>query len=121
MSRFPRLLKLLATSALVSTITAAPALASSSALYRIQAPGWGHGIGMSQSGADGFAAHGMTGEQIITHYFTGTVVAPAPATAATSVRVRLTTGADTARVTVSSAGVLTQGSAQLALAAGDAV
>ncbi|MDP4163770.1 MAG: SpoIID/LytB domain-containing protein [Bacillota bacterium] len=36
--------------------------------------GWGHRIGMSQYGAKGFAEHGYTAEQILTHYFTGTTV-----------------------------------------------
>jgi len=33
--------------------------------------GWGHGIGMSQYGAQGYAIKGWTAEQIITHYFQG--------------------------------------------------
>lgn len=36
--------------------------------------GWGHRIGMSQYGAKGYAEKGFTAEQILTHYFTGTVV-----------------------------------------------
>ncbi len=36
--------------------------------------GWGHRIGMSQYGAKGFAERGWTAEQILTHYFQGTVV-----------------------------------------------
>ncbi|WP_113930706.1 SpoIID/LytB domain-containing protein [Bacillus sp. P14.5] len=36
--------------------------------------GWGHRIGMSQYGANGFAEKGWTAEQIITHYFKGTTV-----------------------------------------------
>jgi stage II sporulation protein D len=36
--------------------------------------GWGHGVGMSQSGAIGFAQNGYTYDQILTHYFKGTVV-----------------------------------------------
>jgi len=33
--------------------------------------GWGHGIGMSQYGAQGYAIKGWTAEEIITHYFQG--------------------------------------------------
>ena len=33
--------------------------------------GWGHGIGMSQYGADGYALHGWTYSAIIKHYYTG--------------------------------------------------
>ncbi len=36
--------------------------------------GWGHAVGMSQNGAKGFAEKGYTYDQILTHYFTGTVV-----------------------------------------------
>jgi stage II sporulation protein D len=34
--------------------------------------GWGHGIGMSQWGAYGFAQRGATYEQILAHYYRGT-------------------------------------------------
>lgn len=37
--------------------------------------GWGHGIGMSQYGAQGYALKGWTAEQIIQHYFQGTTIA----------------------------------------------
>ena len=33
--------------------------------------GWGHGIGMSQWGAYGFAKNGWTYEKILKHYYTG--------------------------------------------------
>lgn len=36
--------------------------------------GWGHRIGMSQYGAKGFAERGWTAEQILTHYFQGTII-----------------------------------------------
>ncbi len=36
--------------------------------------GWGHGIGMSQWGARGFAANGWNHQQILTHYYQGTQV-----------------------------------------------
>ena len=34
--------------------------------------GWGHGVGMAQSGAAGMAAAGYTFDQILTHYYQGT-------------------------------------------------
>jgi stage II sporulation protein D len=37
----------------------------------INGRGWGHGIGMSQWGAYGYATHGWTYRQILTHYYTG--------------------------------------------------
>ncbi len=33
--------------------------------------GWGHGVGMSQVGANGFAKRGWTYKQILEHYYTG--------------------------------------------------
>lgn len=36
--------------------------------------GYGHGVGMSQYGANALAKEGETCEQILTHYFTGTTV-----------------------------------------------
>ena len=40
--------------------------------------GWGHGIGMSQWGAYGYAKAGSTYRQILAHYYTGTTIGPAP-------------------------------------------
>src|SRR3954467_14929783 len=34
--------------------------------------GWGHGVGMSQYGAQGFALHGWSCRQILAHYYPGT-------------------------------------------------
>ncbi len=36
--------------------------------------GFGHGVGMSQWGANGMAQNGQTAEQIVTYYYTGTKV-----------------------------------------------
>ena len=33
--------------------------------------GWGHGVGMCQTGAIGRAEHGETYQQILSHYFQG--------------------------------------------------
>jgi stage II sporulation protein D len=40
--------------------------------------GWGHGIGMSQYGAYGYALHGFGYAQILAHYYPGTTLGPAP-------------------------------------------
>jgi len=40
--------------------------------------GYGHGIGMSQYGALGYAQHGFTYAQILAHYFPGTTLGSAP-------------------------------------------
>jgi stage II sporulation protein D len=44
-----------------------------STLY-IQGGGFGHGIGMSQYGAYGYALHGWSYQQILAHYYTGTQI-----------------------------------------------
>ncbi|HWX10147.1 MAG TPA: SpoIID/LytB domain-containing protein [Gaiellaceae bacterium] len=40
--------------------------------------GWGHGVGMSQYGAYGYAQHGWTAQQILSHYYPGTSAGTAP-------------------------------------------
>ncbi len=39
--------------------------------YYLAGMGYGHGIGMSQSGAQGMAVNGFTYDEILKHYFTG--------------------------------------------------
>ena len=53
-----------------------PASAQAATVFTLTGHGWGHGIGMSQYGALGYAEHGWGYEQILDHYFTGTHVAP---------------------------------------------
>jgi stage II sporulation protein D len=40
-------------------------------MFNISGRGWGHGIGMCQWGAYGYAKHGWTYKQILSHYYTG--------------------------------------------------
>src|SRR5437868_3891960 len=40
--------------------------------------GWGHGVGMSQYGAYGYAQHGWSAQQILAHYYPGTSTGTAP-------------------------------------------
>ncbi len=47
--------------------------------------GWGHGLGMSQWGADGYAQHGWSHDRILAHYYTGTSLGPAKRSAAVRV------------------------------------
>src|SRR4051794_11711249 len=56
---------------------AAPA--GSGALLVFSGHGWGHGVGMSQYGAYGYAQHGSAYDQILGHYYAGTTLGPAPA------------------------------------------
>jgi len=51
----------------------------------ITGAGYGHGVGMSQEGAMGFAEHGWSYSSILAHYYTGTALGQAPA--GTDVRV----------------------------------
>ena len=59
---------------------AAPERASATPVATVWAPatlvfsghGWGHGVGMSQYGAYGYAQHGYSYDQIVAHYFPGT-------------------------------------------------
>ena len=53
--------------------------AGSGALLVFNGHGWGHGVGMSQYGAYGYALHGATYDQILAHYYPGTTLGPAPA------------------------------------------
>jgi len=39
--------------------------------YRVYGAGFGHGVGLSQTGAAGMAAQGYTYDQILKHYYTG--------------------------------------------------
>src|SRR5438046_1798897 len=48
--------------------------------FVITGRGWGHGVGMSQWGAYGYAQRGVTYDKILAHYYPGTQLAPAPVT-----------------------------------------
>jgi SpoIID/LytB domain protein len=61
---------------LVLAASAGPAGASTR--FTLIGHGWGHGIGMSQYGALGYAQHGWTHEQILAHYYTGTTIGLLP-------------------------------------------
>ncbi len=56
----------------------APAACLASPVLVIDGGGNGHGVGMSQWGADGLAQHGFTYQQILAHYYTGTTIATEP-------------------------------------------
>src|SRR5919202_6798784 len=67
----------------------APAAASAAPTWTIKGAGWGHGIGMSQYGAYGMAQIGRNYQQILSHYYRGTVVSM---TSPRSIRVLLQSG-----------------------------
>ena len=46
--------------------------------FVVSGRGWGHGVGMSQYGALGYANDGWTYDQILAHFYTGAELGPAP-------------------------------------------
>src|SRR5437764_4507081 len=108
MSRFASLVRVLAgvlsmrrTVAIVSIFLlglgpAAPArtqkAATGTATFVVTGHGWGHGGGMSQYGAYGYAQKGFGYAKIVLHYFPGTELGDAPVS---KVRVLLTSGVAT--------------------------
>ena len=50
------------------------AVARAATLFTLTGHGWGHGIGMSQYGALGYAQHSWTYDRILAHYYTGTTL-----------------------------------------------
>ncbi|MFL5854896.1 MAG: SpoIID/LytB domain-containing protein [Solirubrobacteraceae bacterium] len=69
---------------------AAPVAAFASDRVWIEGRGFGHGIGLSQEGARGFAAHGFDYRRILGHYYRGTAVGRLAS--GRSVRVLLSSG-----------------------------
>jgi stage II sporulation protein D len=65
--------------------------------FLVTGRGWGHGVGLSQWGAYGFARQGATYDRILAHYYKGTTLGPAPVS---RVRVLLVPGKS--RLTISS-------------------
>ena len=63
---------LLLTLLLLCLLPAGTAAAASK--FTIRGAGFGHGVGMSQYGAYGFAAHGSGYRDILAHYYTGTAI-----------------------------------------------
>jgi SpoIID/LytB domain protein len=54
----------------------APAKAASGDVFVLTGRGWGHGVGMSQAGANVMARAGSDYREILTHYYTGVVIEP---------------------------------------------
>src|SRR2546423_14729022 len=60
--------------ALLAALTL-PAVASAGTVFLLDGRGWGHGVGMSQWGAEGYARHGLGYQQILAHYYRATALA----------------------------------------------
>jgi stage II sporulation protein D len=57
---------------MIATVFAAlalPAAGSAGTVFLLDGRGWGHGVGMSQWGAEGYARHGFGYRQILGHYY----------------------------------------------------
>jgi stage II sporulation protein D len=65
------------------------------ATFVVTGHGWGHGVGLSQYGAYGYAQKGFGYAKIVAHYFPGTTLGAAPVS---RVRVLLTSGVSTLKV-----------------------
>ena len=106
-----------------ATITAltlmAPTPAEAGTQFWLSGKGWGHGIGLSQYGAQGFAKHGFTYDQIIRWYYQGVTLGPAP-TSAQSIDVMLGEGRADTQLHIDAAGAtITVAGAATNLSAGD--
>ena len=72
-----------------------PATAAAGTVFLLDGRGWGHGVGMSQWGAEGYARHGYGYRQILAHYYPHTHIGIATPR---DVRVLLEQGKDSVRV-----------------------
>ena len=69
----------LAVSASAGVRTPSPTPAAVTATtFLVSGRGWGHGVGMSQYGALGYAQDGWTYDQILGHFYTGAELGPSP-------------------------------------------
>jgi stage II sporulation protein D len=90
----------------VCTGTCYVAPAGSGPLFLFSGHGWGHGVGMSQYGAYGYAQHGWTYPQILAHYYPGTTLGK---TATTTIRVLLADGQKTLKISSTAPFTVTDG------------
>jgi stage II sporulation protein D len=62
------------TTTVTSSTPTAPAAGRPAVTLLFSGHGWGHGAGMSQWGAKGYAEHGWTYDRILAHYYPGTTL-----------------------------------------------
>jgi SpoIID/LytB domain protein len=55
-----------------------PSVARGATVFVLQGGGWGHGVGMSQWGAEGYALHGYDYQRILAHYYPHTQLTVLP-------------------------------------------
>jgi stage II sporulation protein D len=76
----------------IALIASPPAGAGAETRYRVTGAGLGHGVGLSQWGAYGFAKHGRAYRDIATHYFKGSKIGKVKARRAIRVLLDTTSG-----------------------------
>jgi stage II sporulation protein D len=81
---------------LLLALTAPAAVAKPKTTFTIRGAGFGHGVGMSQYGALGYAQNGRSAAQILAHYYTGTTLATTDPSR--KVRVQLVAQTSSARI-----------------------
>jgi stage II sporulation protein D len=84
----PEMRRLAVLTALLACL-AIPVAASARTIFVVKGRGFGHGIGMSQYGAQGFAQHGWDYRRILARYYKGTTIGSAPTK---TIRVLLSSG-----------------------------
>jgi stage II sporulation protein D len=96
------------------TTASPPALVTSpaSSVVAVNGHGWGHGLGLSQWGAYGYARRGWTFDRILAHYYSGTTLGPAKVS---TVRVLLTAAKKTTIESSTSWSVVDAAGAKLVL------
>jgi stage II sporulation protein D len=66
------------TTATTTSTASTTTVSTAASVLLITGHGWGHGLGMSQWGAYGYAQHGFTYNRILAHYYPKTTLAHAP-------------------------------------------
>jgi stage II sporulation protein D len=62
----------------ISGPAATPAPKPAGPTFFVSGHGWGHGVGLAQYGAYGYALHGWSSDQIVLHYYPGTTLGDSP-------------------------------------------
>ncbi len=102
--------------ALVLLLPAAPALAATTETkFTITGRGWGHGIGMSQWGAYGYAKNGWSYKAILKHYYKGISFGTK---SNGSIRVMLRSGLKSMKLKCAASYTATSGTATMKIPAG---
>jgi hypothetical protein len=86
-----------AASAHVDSSASVAAARQPTSLFVVSGHGWGHGVGLAQYGAYGYAKHGLGYRSILAHYYPGTTIGSAPVR-----RVRVLLAQGKAELTLSS-------------------